>query len=127
MSDQLAILAQRAESDSFFLASALAKYAESENLSEAELAQVLGCDVASLPRLWLCRRPRREPAFFREDVSRIASALEVNSERLAEVVRRADVLEALLHSASDNGYLMAARDHNEDHDDQTSTDRSQAH
>jgi hypothetical protein len=124
MSDPLAILARRAESDSFFLASALATYAESESLGERELAQVLGCNVASLPRLCLCRRPRREPAFFREDIGRIASVFEVNEERLAEVVRRADVLEALFRPASESGYLMAARDHDEVHDEQTSNDRS---
>ena len=109
MGEPLTVLARRVETDPYFLGYALAQYAKTENLKDDELARVLGCDVASLTRLRLCRSPRREPALFRQDVGRIASAFKINDERLGEAVRRADALDALKTAWADQGFLMAAR------------------
>ncbi len=111
MPNRLENLARKLESDQFFLASALAEYAQSERLDDASFAGRLGCTVATLVPLRLCRRPRPEKAMFRRDVRTIADRFCVNADLLAEVVRRADALVQMrkaLHS--DRGTLLAARD-----------------
>jgi hypothetical protein len=50
-------LARRASKDTFFLGHALASYAARHCLDDAALAAQLGCPVAVLTRLRLCRRP----------------------------------------------------------------------
>ena len=56
MSQHLERLARRVASDPFFLASALARYAESEEPDDAALAEKLGCAMPVLTRVlhgWL--------------------------------------------------------------------------
>src|SRR5262245_37961191 len=111
MPDKLESLARRLEDDQFFLASALADYAQSEHLSDASLAKRLECPVATLAPLRLCRRPRPGKEMFRRDVQTIADRFNVNANVLAEVVRRADALERMrkpMHAQ--RGTLLAARD-----------------
>ena len=111
MSDRIAALARHVQNDPFFLASALADYAQSENLSERGLATVLECSVETLNRLRLCRRPRPTPPLFQADVNRIATRCGVKADALAQIVRRADALVALRRgSVTDAGLLAAARD-----------------
>ena len=116
MTERLDYLARRVGQDSFFLASALALYARSERLDEQGLARALGCPPATLTMLRLCRRPRPEPAAFREDIERIATRFGIDAGALARIVRRADALEGLRAAGSagverdDAGLLMAARD-----------------
>jgi len=111
MSNRMSKLAQRVTDDPFFLASALQAYAHSEHLNDDALARALECSLETLALLRLCRMPRHEPASFREDVVRIASRFGVQVDRLAEVVRRANALDALRRAvAKDRGLLMAARD-----------------
>ena len=124
MHEPLAVLARRVETDPYFLGYALAQYAKTEELSDEDLARVLGCDIASLTRLRLCRRPRREPALFRQDVGRIASTFKIDDERLGEAVRRADALDALKTALAEHGFLMAARDR-DGGDEPPSLDQSQ--
>ncbi len=111
MASRIDILARRVQSDPFFLASALADYARSEGLDEQGLAVVLGCPVETLGPLRLCRRPRPEPALFRQDIDRIASRFDVKIDVLAEAVRRSDALSSMRRGAkNERGLLMAARD-----------------
>lgn len=112
MAHSLEALARRVQDDPDFLASALADYARSEGLDDAELAARLGCDVRQLSMLRLCRRPRPEPDRLQRDVARIAAAFTLDETALLEAVRRADALSALRTSNADAGLLMVARDRN---------------
>ena len=109
MIDRIDAFARRLRSDPFFLASALEDYAGSEHLDGAGLAAVLGCRVANLGALGLCRRPRSDRQHFTDDVRRIAVRFDVAEDRLAEVVRRSDVLTALREAESED-VMAAARD-----------------
>src|SRR5215213_1619705 len=114
MADRLEALARRVEENPDFLAFTLADYARSEELSDAALAVRLGCDVRKLSKLRLCRRPRSGPEHFQVDVTRIASAFDIDRDILLEAVRRADALTALRGAADDSGVLIAARDRADD-------------
>jgi hypothetical protein len=112
--ERIAALARRVENDQFFLASALADYARSEELDEGGLATVLDCSIDTLNRLRLCRRPRPAGAEFQADLTGIAARFGLKADTLAQIVRRADVLVALRRgSASESGLLAAARDRDE--------------
>ena len=107
-------LARRVRHDPFFLASALADYARTEQLDEGGLASRLGCSLDDLGPLRLCRRPRSDPALFRQDVAAIAARFKVNGDVIAEAVRRADAIAAMQQTpAQGHGLLMAARDRHE--------------
>jgi len=111
MTNRIEALARRVQRDPFFLASALVDCAQSEGLKDLDLASKLGCSLEVLSPLRLCRRPRHEPAYFRQDVEQIASRFGLKSNVLAEVIRRSDVLSALRRGkTSEAGLLMAARD-----------------
>lgn len=111
MTDRVGTLARRVVQDRHFLASALETFARSEQLDDIRLAGALGCRVKDLSLLRLCRRPRSEPASFRQDIDRIASRFGVDGDVLAQVVRRSDALEALRRGTRENReLLMAARD-----------------
>lgn len=114
--------ARRVETHPYFLASALAVYARSEGLGDAELAKLLGCSPDQLTDLRLCGRPQAEPAAaFKQDVDAIAAGLNVRADILTEIVRRADALEWLrqpvsVPSRQTPGMLLAARDRERDDD-----------
>jgi hypothetical protein len=55
--DAKARLAARVSGDDFFLGSVLADYQRRHNLDEAQLASLLGCPLAAMPSVRLCRRP----------------------------------------------------------------------
>lgn len=115
MSRLIESLSRRVESDPFFLASSLASYAHSEGLTDADLANQLGCDLERLSRIRLCRRPREDPRQFQEDVARVAATFDINHDVLVQAIRRADALAAFRReSARDEGTLMAARDRAEE-------------
>jgi hypothetical protein len=105
-------LARRIEGDDFFLASALADYARTENLDEQGLAGALGCSEEDLVSLRLCRRPRPQPESFRREVGRIASRFGARTDILAEAIRRSDALRTMSARSTEetSGTLMAARD-----------------
>jgi hypothetical protein len=118
MSIHLARLARRVQSDPFFLAAPLARYAESQQLNDEALAVRLECDRDALTHLRLCRNPDPMPPHFWHDVERIAARFHVDPDRLAEIVRFGQGLlqarppaDAPVNPAS--GYLMAAREENE--------------
>lgn len=99
--------ARRAESDPFFLASALATYREEHAMDDEALASWLGCDTGALPRLGLCRRPRQDAAGFRDDVRRIATDSGIEPLRLQALLREAGAFDAVRGSYA---ALLAARD-----------------
>lgn len=105
-----------AAEDLFFLASALEAYRSFNGLDDAALAAHLGCSLEDLPRLALCRRPIGDPMTFRREVEQIAAYASVRAQRLAELLREVETLEALQAAersgatASGQGLLMAAED-----------------
>jgi hypothetical protein len=107
---------QRAAAHPFFLASALEAYRSFNSLDDAALAAHLGCSLEDLPRLVLCRQPALDPTVFRKEVEQIASYASVKAERLAQLLREVETLEALQAAersgatASGRGLLMAAKD-----------------
>lgn len=102
------------------LANILALYQEQEELSDEQLATLLQCDVESLPKLALCERPREAP-YFRQDVERIAAYIHADVKQLANVLRAAEARAALQQrSGITSPTLLAARDHEEDGEDNSS-------
>ena len=115
MADPLKALAARVEGDPFFLASVLSAFARSEDLDDPGLTAALGCAPGDLTMLRLCRAPRVEGNESREDVTRIAERYGIDPERLGEVVKRGRVVRRLpAGEPADDGFLMAARDRDEE-------------
>ena len=69
----------------------------------ADVAGELGCLPEVMNAMSLCRAPRREPPYFREDIEAVADRFQVRADRLANLVRQVKV-------ASEQGMLLAARD-----------------
>jgi hypothetical protein len=109
VSDFLDSFARRLRRDQLFLASAMEQYARSERLNGGELAERIGVDPETLGRLGVCRRPSGET--FARDVHAIAERFGADEVALAEVVRRADALEALCcGEVAGTEIVAAARD-----------------
>lgn len=86
--DEMVIRAtRRAALDTHFLAFALARYAEEQQMDEPALAAALGATPETLAHARLCRMPRTDPAGLREDVDRIAAKFGLNRGVLAMAVR----------------------------------------
>jgi hypothetical protein len=114
MAEPLEALAKRVESEPFFLASVLAAYARSEALDDAGLAAALGCRAEDLVMVRLCRAPRTAADEFWEDVTRVAEHFDMEPQRLAEAVKRGQVVQRLqAGEPSGARFLAAARDHDE--------------
>jgi hypothetical protein len=81
-------LARRVSDDDFFLSSILAAYQDAHGLDDAALAGQLGCPVAVLTSLRLCRRPgAAEPERTADDDMRvIARRFALDEEALRRVV-----------------------------------------
>jgi hypothetical protein len=112
MSERIDALARRVRNDDFFLASALEQYRASEQLDEAGLAATLGCDSEILATLGLCRRPRE--GHIQKDIDQIAKHFGLDAGVLAQIVRRADAVEALRRPAVEQSFTAAARDRPEE-------------
>src|SRR6266404_986611 len=110
MSQHLEHLARRVMDDPFFLAAPLAGFAQCEGLDDPALAARLGCDVAALTAMRLCRSPDPKPAVFWKDVQSIAIRCGANADALAEAVRFGQSLIQMRRVAQTPGHLMAARD-----------------
>lgn len=116
MSEALNHLAARVVGDPLFLATALAEYARSEAMDDAGLAAALGCAVADLARLRLCRVPRASPEDFRADIAAVAARFGIDPPVLTAAVRRGQALarlRAATPAAAEPGWLLAARDDTE--------------
>jgi hypothetical protein len=92
MTDDVLRTARRAGLDPYFLAFALAHYAEEKRMDEPALTAALGATVDTLAHARLCRMPRTDPAGFQEDVARIAAKFGLNREVLAKAVRHGQVV-----------------------------------
>jgi hypothetical protein len=115
MADPLEVLAARAAGEPFFLGWILAAYAYSEGLDDAGLSAVLGCPGQNvgqeLAMLRLCRAPSSDPQDFWDDITCIAERFGLDSQRLAEIVKRGRVVRKFQQADSRaGGSLMAARD-----------------
>jgi hypothetical protein len=112
--DELARSAQRAAHLSGSVVACLIRIWE-RAFPQERLAVSLGCSERAISEFALCLRPRGEE--WRADVAEIAGALGIDSERLEDFFRKAEVLErlALAHAPDEAvGQLMAARDRSED-------------
>ena len=112
MDETLRHFLDRADTERFFLASALAAFAQARGWDDAALAAHLGCPVGALTDLRLCRAPREDAAGFREDLEAVVARFPADVVRLAEVVRNSRVAWRLQEMAqpADAGHLLAARD-----------------
>lgn len=86
--DELTIrTAKRAGDRPYFLAFALARYAEEQQMDEPALSAALGATPDTLAHARLCKMPRTDPVGLREDVDRIAAKFGLNRGVLAMAVR----------------------------------------
>ncbi|MBI1884769.1 MAG: hypothetical protein HYS09_00350 [Chloroflexi bacterium] len=78
------------------------------------MADYLDCSTEDMARLAFCRRPVTDAATFRREVEQIAAYASVRAERLAQLLREIESIDALQaadrSTSSGQGFLMAARD-----------------
>jgi hypothetical protein len=111
--DELSAAIARLEKDPFFLASTFATYRIEYDVTDAQLAKVLDCDVETVKRLSLCRAPRVEGKnLFVSDVRAVAKYASCDWVGLSRVVRAAQAISTLKRfgATSDSQLLKAARD-----------------
>jgi len=109
MAESLDNLANRLESDPFFLACPLRLFADSMKLDNEHLAEKLGCSVGTLTPVRLCRAPAGDAAQFQKDILRIADEFKLDAATLVEAVRLGQAIFAM-RTGSSSSALMAARD-----------------
>lgn len=89
------------------------------DMEESDLAHFLSCTAETLAKLGLCRRPDPGSATFRSDVDRVSDAFGIEADRLVQLIRERDALDALgtvppsvpsVRKLAAEGLLMAARD-----------------
>ncbi|PYS93967.1 MAG: hypothetical protein DMF64_02980 [Acidobacteria bacterium] len=130
----LSALALKLRRDPRYMAYALAAYQQQENLSDKELAETLSILPELIVRLALCRRPAASAPQFAEQVRELADFTLTDESQLAGILRQVDGLEklaALPVTAPETeaqaetqfglplaGLLAAARDREEETDDQ---------
>lgn len=108
--------ASRASRDPFFLAGDLEAFRIRRNMEDRDLARFLNCRSEVLPKLGLCRRPDPDSPTFSSDVDRVADAFRVQADRLVQLIRERDALDAIgrgpsaVKQVAAEGLLMAARD-----------------
>ena len=111
----LEVLARSLEDDPEFIAWALARYRDYEDIqSWAELATYFGTTAPFLIQLALCRRPPPAAEDFALRVRQIAEFAAVDVAALANLLRHVDFLQSLPSNdriaATPNPMLAAARD-----------------
>ncbi len=83
---------------------------------DATATAALDCSQRTVDELALCRRPRAEQ--WLADVTELAQALQIDTDRLVAFLRAAESIErfSTAHRADDSqaGRLLAARDHERD-------------
>jgi len=110
--DTLSYAATRAASDPFFLGHLFELMIASGRATRDSLASSLACSQNQLVTLYLCRLPRIEAQYFREDLLRIAGFARCDAAVLAHLVREADALRSMRspNSQHSSSFLLAARD-----------------
>jgi hypothetical protein len=76
--------AKRAQDKPAYVAYTLSRYQSRHGLTDEALAERLGCDSLTLPRLSLCLAPRHDHRA--EDLDRIAGAFGLNPETLSAML-----------------------------------------
>ena len=89
MSDLLARAAERAESEPSLMAPVLAAYRRRHRLDAPALAAFLGCTVARLYGLALCRRPVLDRPDLEAAVASLAAYIGCDAGRLLTMLREA--------------------------------------
>jgi hypothetical protein len=109
--------AERAEEYRFFMASAFKSFCSHHSLNLESLASFLGCSLEQALSLALCRRPTSDSTSFRDDLESLAAYSSVHANKLLEILREVEAIEAFGDTTStssaaklDQGFLMAARD-----------------
>jgi hypothetical protein len=115
-------LVDRARKDAFFVGRALAIYQRLHGLDDQQLARWLECSKDNLTRLALCRLPDDKRDGFQQDVRKIAAFAACNPDHLVQLLREVTSWDALQGDSQElaNGFLLAARDHKPDGDDDSS-------
>jgi len=96
-------LVEKAQREPSFVAYALRRYMEIQQINQEQLEEYLGCSGANLLRLALCGRPEPGTADFRRDVSscaRYSGAREVALANLLNVVAYLDRVQEPGHVAA---------------------------
>ena len=129
----LAQLAHRLRNDPIYMSYVLSVYQKQENLMDEELAQELGTLPALVSRLAVCKRPDSSSAQFAEQVRELADYTLIDEAQLAGILRQVEAIEKLAgrpaalsttelerqSGLSPPGLLAAARDRDEQGDDET--------
>jgi len=92
--------AERASNSKAFLAWDIAHLLGRHVVERAELSEKLKVRLEDLPRLELCRTPRRDPEHFRSDIAIIADYAAADASTLAQLVRLSDALLSLSAATS---------------------------
>jgi hypothetical protein len=115
-------LVAKARKDAFFVGRALAIYQRLHDMDDPQLAQRLECSVSDLNRLALCRLPDDKRIGYQQDVRKIAAFAACDPDQLVQLLREVASWDALQGDSQEraNGFLLAARDHKPDGDDDLS-------
>jgi hypothetical protein len=112
----LDVAARRSARHPWTLGSTFDQYCGIEQVSREQVADLLGCSIDALAWLALCRRPAAD--HFSDDLSTICDRFEIDPFKLAEIIRRVDVLSALreptISREDEERMLLAARDRESD-------------
>lgn len=109
------MIASRLSANPSFMAHALRRYTEMENLTAEQLALELGTLPELVDRLALCRRPASDDPAFAERVRQLADYTLIDAGSLANVLRQVDAI-AGVGEVTDSPLLAAARDHEHEED-----------
>jgi hypothetical protein len=123
--DLLDQAARRAAGHGHLFAAILARYSALNGLDDEGLRAHLNCDAATLRRLRLCGRPDPDAPAFALDIQRIAERLGLDALTLAQLVREVDAADALTRNrqiSTHGGALQAARDHEDEDEEQDDTE-----
>jgi hypothetical protein len=133
-SSALVRLAHRLRNDPRYMSYVLATYQRQEGLTDEELAQELGTLQELSIRLALCKRPMSSSSRFADEVREIADHTLTDEVQLASILRQVDGLEKLTSrpgsaaqetsqpNYSLSGLLAAARDRDDEIDNQKASD-----
>lgn len=100
--------AERAAQRPEFLGWVLVKHMANCGIDSKALAASLRCTPDTMPRLFLCRRPRSEQ--FAQDIAFISARLSIDGGVLSRIVRQVESITAMTaNMLPEVGTLLAAR------------------
>jgi len=112
--------ARRFSEDPFHLGFYLSHYCAERNVTQAELALILGCDENAMTSLGVCRAPG-VPGFehrFEEDVELLSTEFQISKSQLADIINNARFFVSSQEGAKitfsiRKSYAIAAQDREE--------------